>query len=116
MSMATTALTRRRLWERGARRSWWSAAKPVRVKVSTVVVISGTANFRAVAFCPPMAKANRTVIAYRAVVPLAATATTVATATEEGFGDRDPGERSVIGQRWQPPADGGAGQKGPECH
>ena len=38
-----------------------SAAIPVMVKVSTVVVRSGTASLRAVAFCRPMARARRTI-------------------------------------------------------
>ena len=36
-----------------------SATRPVTVMVSTVVVKSGTANVRAMAFWPPMAKASR---------------------------------------------------------
>jgi hypothetical protein len=42
-----------------------SAAKPVSVRVSTVVVRSGTASGRAVAFCRPMAMESVAMITYR---------------------------------------------------
>ena len=42
-----------------------SAAKPVSVRVSTVVVRSGTASRRAVAFCRPMAIESVAMITYR---------------------------------------------------
>ena len=63
VSMASTDASRRRGgWVPGlaglAAPMRLSAARPVRVKVSTVVVRSGTARARAVAFCSPRAAAS----------------------------------------------------------
>lgn len=63
-----------------------SAASPVRVSVSTVVVRSGTPSRRATAFCRPMASPRNTTSVYSTPVvtlpsPIAAAATATATRT-----------------------------------
>ena len=62
-NIATTAAIRR--WKRGSvpRARNESAARPVMVNVSTVVVKSGTANLRTAAFLIPIAMAVKAIIA-----------------------------------------------------
>jgi hypothetical protein len=79
-----TAATRRPA--RGLRppASQESAASPVKVRVSTVVVTSGTARRRTVAFCNPNPAASRPITTYRRAPPPSTgrpTAATPATAT-----------------------------------
>jgi len=64
-SIAATEISRRATLAPVAPASGPSAATPVIVSVSTVVVRSGTASLRAVPFCTPMAAASTTISAYR---------------------------------------------------
>src|ERR1035438_6091841 len=64
-SIAATEISRRVACAPVAPATGLSAATPVMVSVSTVVVRSGTASLRAVAFCTPMAAASTTIRAYR---------------------------------------------------
>jgi hypothetical protein len=62
--------------------SWESAANPVKIGVSTVVVTSGTARRRTVAFCSPSLAASNPITTYRRAPPASTgspTATTPAT-------------------------------------
>jgi hypothetical protein len=61
--MPTTAPSRRRVAGWRSERVDASDANPVKVSVSTVVVRSGTATRRTLAFCAPSANASRTVMA-----------------------------------------------------
>ena len=61
--MAATEISLRAAWVPAAPASGLSAAMPVMVRVSTVVVRSGTASLRAVAFCAPMVSESATISA-----------------------------------------------------
>ena len=63
MNMAATEIRRRPDFDPFPPPSALSAAIPVTVRVSTVVVRSGTANRRTLAFCTPMARARNTMSA-----------------------------------------------------
>ena len=62
-NMAATEIRRRASLAPVAAANGPSAAIPVMVSVSTVVVRSGTASLRAVAFCAPMVAASTTISA-----------------------------------------------------
>ena len=60
-NIAATEIRRRAAWAPVAPAIGLSAAMPVMVSVSTVVVRSGTASLRAVAFCAPVASESATI-------------------------------------------------------
>src|SRR5450755_31669 len=81
-NMVMVATNRRAGWEFLPPASDESAAIPVSVNVSTVVVRSGTPRRRAVAFCNPIASASSTMSAYEKTSSFGSRPTDTASATQ----------------------------------